>query len=400
VNLNLLSKEVQVFISNHAQARGSDLLLKGINLPNVSASEVVQQLESRQKLAPKAPVFTNTPNIYMPPKLSAEQASSQLLAEFKATLVNGSTCIDLTGGMGVDTYYLSQQFPQMHYCEIDEELAAITKHNFEQLGAQHIQTHQGNGIEILKNFKEEVDLAFLDPARRGNQGKKVFLLEQCTPNILEHWEMLLNKARVVMIKLSPMIDIHYLIKTLSHITDVCVVAEKNEVKEVLVVASKNAEITSVNIHATVLRKESDPTSFTYAFDSESALISISALPQGVPIYLYEPAAALLKAGGQDRYTQSHNLTKLDTHSHLYWSLNRIPEFIGRKYKVREVLKVDKKALKKALPEQKANIICRNFPLKPAEIAKKLGVKEGGDLFLLCTTIKGEGKRVILTELAN
>ncbi|MBX2844851.1 MAG: RsmD family RNA methyltransferase [Saprospiraceae bacterium] len=397
MNIELLREDVQAFIRAHERSDIPSLMLRGIDLPGVSAVELAGQIESRRKLAPKAPVFTATNNTYMPPKLAVEQATSQLLAEYKAQLVQGQSFIDLTGGMGVDSYFLSQQLPQGTYCEQNEELAQITAHNFQQLGAA-IKVITGNGMDYLQECDTEFDVVYVDPARRGGRGQKVFLLEDCQPNILLYWDLLLQKGKVVMIKLSPIIDIHYLINTLPGICDVCVVAEKNEVKEVLLFAfAGNKKVP--NIHAVILAEHQSPKSFTYAWDQEKPRPIIQALEPSATLYI--PAAPVLKAQAHDHIAEAFKLHKLHPNSHLYWkadtSTQPIADYLGKVLKLKAVVKIDKKELHRVMPQKKANIICKNFPLKPAEIAKKFGFKEGGDHFLIATTIEGIGKRFLIAE---
>ena len=77
--------------------------------------------------------MTNHENIYYPNKLNIEQTSSEPTANYKATLLEGNSLIDLTGGFGVDCYSFSKKFSQVTHCEISEELSKIVTHNYKKL---------------------------------------------------------------------------------------------------------------------------------------------------------------------------------------------------------------------------------------------------------------------------
>ena len=191
----------------------------------------LQQVEGRERTADKLPTFASIADWWYPVRLSCEQCSSELTATYKASLMtNGQKLMaDLTGGYGVDTYFLSERFEHTDYVEQNAELCRIAEHNFAN---KSIDIHNSTAEEFLASAGQ-YDLIFLDPARRDSHGGKVFRLEDCTPNVVELLPTLLSHSKRLMLKLSPMLDISQAVNTLSAVNwDIHIVAIKNEVKEV------------------------------------------------------------------------------------------------------------------------------------------------------------------------
>jgi len=144
---------------------------------------LAEQITSKKKCKNKLPTWFATENIYYPNKLNIEQTSSEITAEYKANLIKGETIIDITGGFGVDCFAFSKTHKQVTHCEINSDLSQIVSHNYKQLKINNITTIVGDGIDFIKNKNIKYDCIYIDPSRRDDLKKRVFLLEDCLPNL-------------------------------------------------------------------------------------------------------------------------------------------------------------------------------------------------------------------------
>ena len=377
MNTAILHTEVQQFITDNLKADITKLILKGSPFDDVSIQELANQIVAKQKSEHKLTSWFQTENIYYPSKINIEQTSSESTANYKSNLVTGTSIIDITGGFGIDCFYFSKHFKDVIHCEINEELSAIVTHNCKQLKITNITTFSGDAIDFLKNSKEKFDCIYIDPSRRDDIKGKVFLLEDCVPNVPENMDLLFTKSNQILIKTSPILDISSAINELKFVTEVHVVAINNEVKELLFLlekdSSKAIQIKTINIG----KNETQSFHFKY----KESLYSAYSEPLS---YLYEPNSAILKSGGFHQITNQLNIEKLHQHSHLYTS-KTLQNFPGRVFKIEHTLSYDKKKLKKLLPGNKANITIRNFPKTVAQIRKETKIKEGGTVFIFFTT---------------
>lgn len=377
MNKLILNTGVQDFINKNLLSDIMSVLLSKPIFEGIGQKELAEQIEAKKKCREKLPTWFNAPNIYYPNKLNIEQTSSELTAEYKSQLVHGKSLIDLTGGMGVDSYYFARKVLKVFHCEINLGLSTIASHNFKILGQKNITCIPEDGIDFLMRSDHNFDWAYIDPSRRSDKKGKVFLLEDCLPNVPGHLASIFKKTSNILLKTSPLLDIKMGVQALGFVKDIFVVAVQNDVKELLFVLEKGysgpIQITAANI------KPNKIDEFTFSLESEPLTSCNYALPS---IYLYEPNAAILKSGGFRSVAQAHGVQKLHVNSHLYSSENLV-EFPGRRFKIQQVLPYSKKTLK-TLSFSKANITIRNFPISVAEIRKKHKIKEGGDHYLFFT----------------
>jgi len=351
---------------------------------------LLKQISGRQTAKEKFPFFYIYDEIIYPVHLSLEQASSEATANYKASLIPEGcrTFVDLTGGMGVDFVVLSRRFTQSVYVEQDPELCRLASHNFATLGLRGIAI-ENTSSETFVERMPPVDMVFLDPSRRDDAGRKVVRIEDCSPDVSEIQNSLVAKAKLVVIKFSPMLDISLAVKSLKKVSAVHVVSVENECKELLFLLSSQAEDTVY--YAVNLNKGGKIETFHFTPEEEHSLEIPFA--KSVGKYLYEPNASILKAGAFKSVAQHFAVQKLHVNSHLYTSGNRIPAFPGRVFEVQDWFVPNKQNVKSLLSlTQKANIAVRNFPLSVAEIRKKTGLKEGGDVYLFATTV-ADGQKI-------
>lgn len=386
--MQILDAYIQKFINSHINSSASDLMLKASSYPEWDMKAIAQQLVGKQIAKKKLPTWFQNNEILYPVRLSMEQCSSETTAKYKTTIINSGRGIDLTGGFGVDTIFLSKQSESLIYCERNEDLASLVNHNFKALNQHNCEVHVGDGVEYLKNLKK-IDWIYVDPSRR-KESQRIYRLQDCEPNVIDLIGLFFDKAENVLIKTAPLLDIQQTLRDLKSVKEVHVIAVNNDCKEVLYLLEKDftgeTQIFCVNL------KKEHIEEFRFTLSEEREALNLYSEPLE---YIYEANVAIMKAGAFKSIASKHELYKLHKHSHLYTSQKLISEFPGRRFNVKEVLNPDKKSLTK-LPK-KANIACRNYPHKVDVLKKKLKINDGGNDYIFATTLKGEKLKLIVCE---
>jgi hypothetical protein len=389
LNFSLLTPEIQAFITQHLNSDISVLVLKGTSFTHVSTAELVTQIEAKRRCQFKLPTWFHTNAIYYPNKLNIEQTSSERTAAYKASLLSGSSIIDITGGFGVDCFYFSKHFNAVTHCETNSKLSQIVAYNYKQLQATSIAIHSGDGLDYLKATSKTFDWIYVDPSRRNAAKGKVFFLKDCLPDVPSHLDLLFSRAKHIMVKTAPLLDITAGIKELQHVKTLHIVALHNEVKELLWILEHNYKgpitVETVNL------KADGTTKFKFNLEDEKNSTANYSMPLN---YLYEPNAAILKSGAFNEIATQLQIDKLQQHSHLYTSTTLI-EFPGRRFKIEHVVPYNKKELKR-LGIKKANITTRNFPDSVQQLRKRYAIKDGGTVYLFFTTAFNGNKLVLVT----
>ena len=382
---------IQDFINKNLSSDLQKLILKGSPFKEVSIQEIATQIEGRKKIEKKLPTWFKTDGLIYPPKLNLEQSSSEITANYKTTLISGGDLIDLTGGFGIDAYYFAKKAAKVLHCELNEELSAIVQNNFKHLGISNVEFKIGDSLKVLQQIKK-VNTVYIDPSRRADLGK-VFLLKDCEPNVLLYQDLYITKADKVIIKAAPMLDISAALQELKLVSEIHIVSVNNECKELLFVIEKHTK-TEPDVFCALLNKDEK---CVYAFKySEEKSLKIT--PQSIKGYLYEPDAAILKAGFFKSLVQNFEVSKLHQHTHLYTSENMLPNFPGKIFKI--IKKTAFLNFKTDKYLSKANVVTRNFHLKPDEIKKKFKIKDGGNIYLFFCTDYNEQKMVIEVNRMN
>ncbi|HEX8562136.1 MAG TPA: class I SAM-dependent methyltransferase [Flavobacterium sp.] len=388
MDFDVLKPQVQQFIINNTGADVSKLALTKNPFPELDWQIILGQISARGKAKEKLPSWFLKAGILYPSRISVEQTSSETTAKYKSGLVSGKSLIDLTGGFGVDAYYFSKKIGLVAHCEQDELLSRIAHHNSIILGAQNIQFFSGDGTETLRQIGKKWDWIYLDPSRRNDAKGKVFMLNDCLPNVPALLSEYFHHADHLLVKTAPILDISAGLSELRNVKEIHVLAVDNEVKELLWTIEYGyngaAKITAVNI-------TKGRTSILTIADESSAEAFLE-----VPLqYLYEPNAAIMKAGGFNTVSQWFTLAKLHAHSHLYTAEEIIPDFPGRIFRIENSFAYNKARMKQFLQGKKANITTRNFPEKVDEIRKKWKMAEGGNTYCFFTTDLNDDKIVLI-----
>ena len=374
------------FIRQHAAEDVRQLAFLGKKNPEVDLAYALDQIAGRQKARTKIPSWAAIDGITYPPHLSMEQCSSEQTARYKAKIAGtGDRIVDLTAGFGVDMAFMAEGFSEAIHIEQMEQLCAISSANYEVLGLNHIKVVNGNGVDYLHQL-DHADMIFIDPARRDEHGARTYGIADCTPNVLEIIDEMLEKAPRVMIKLSPMLDWQKAATDVGRVSQVHIVSVANECKELLLVVerdSKPLQIFCVN----------DDQVFSYSSTDEIGNFT----PQtSEPQYLYEPNASVMKAGCFQLLSTRFGMSQPDKNSHLFLSDKPIADFPGRGFTIERTSTMNKKELKTALAGiSQANIATRNFPLSVAELRKRLKLKDGGDTYIFATTSAQKGHLLLV-----
>jgi 16S rRNA G966 N2-methylase RsmD len=389
---SLLRKEVQDFILSHEQDDEKKLILQHKTILGVPSSRIAAQITGRIKSKTKIPLYYNTPGIIYPPGINLEQISSERTAKYKAHIVKSlpgtkTTFADLTGGFGVDTFFLSNVFKTAVYVEPDAMLMTYAQHNHKTLGAINITYQSTTAEEFLNTTESTFDCIFIDPSRRSKANQKVFRLTDCEPDVCTLLPSILERTSYILLKTSPLLDIQNGIQELQFVKRVYVVSMDNECKELLFLCNKQfhnePEVIAIN-----LSRETQL--FQFKFSEEKECIASFSEPL---TYLYEPNASILKSGAFKLITKKYPVHKIHRNTHLYTSASLVNDFPGRIFKIVQVIKPDSKTMKEFFLEGKANVITRNYPLSTEALKKKLKLKDGGEQYLIA--FSGESKKYLV-----
>ena len=381
-----MNEATLAFIRSHANDDVRQLALQGKKNPEVEMTYALDQIAGRQKARVKIPSWAANDSIVYPSHLSMEQCSSEATARYKAQIAGkGKRIVDLTAGFGVDMAFMSVNFTEAVHVEQQAALCAISSANYTCLGLHHIHVVCNDGVAYLHQMAH-ADLIFIDPARRNEHGGRTYGISDCTPNVLEIIDEMLEKATRVIIKLSPMLDWQKAVSDVGNVSEVHIVSVGNECKELLLVVERktsNLKVFCVN----------DGQVFSYTSNDETG--SFCQAPSS-PQYLYEPNASVMKAGCFQLIAQRFGISQPDKNSHLFLSEQIIPDFPGRGFAIERICTMNKRELKTGLAGiTQANIAVRNFPLSVADLRKRLKLKDGGDVYIFATTSAEKGHLLLV-----
>lgn len=394
-----LSDREKSFISEHINANVQQLVLRHSATNTLNVKKLAVQIAARQRVRDKLPTWVANADIIFPLSVPVEQSSSEKTARHKARIVSEQNpapahLLDLTGGMGVDTWAFASLMNHVTYVERDPELAGLAAHNLPRLGATNVTVLKAQSDAVLDKLDTPADWIYLDPARRDDRGGRVVRLDDCEPNVVAWWSKIMAKTANLLLKTSPLIDIEATLRALPGIREVYVVAVQHEVKEVLFVAQKSPlAVEDVRVMAIDLTTAGEVEFAFWRSDERAVPVSFD----NPRAFIYEPNAAILKAGAFRVVAHQFGLAKLAAHCHLYTSDEWLANFPGRVFRLESVCKPTRTDLQKLVPDMKANLTVRNFPQTVDELRKKLGLKEGGETYIFATILQNGDKRLLITR---
>ncbi len=401
-----------LFIREHREEDVREVALLAAKRTDIDGRFVAEQIAGWQRARTKLPSWAATDGIIFPPQLAMEQCSSEQTARYKAALARRwlsqqtppaeielvaleRVMIDLTGGFGIDHAALAPLFTRTFFIEKQTNLCDIARHNFALLGLTQTEVRCGDCTELLPTLPPAA-LIYADPARRDAQGNRTYAITDCTPDIIALLPLLIRRAGIIMLKLSPMLDWHQTVTALNHaagaevVREVHIVAAANECKELLVVVgggSSHLMIYCVN----------DDEVFTYCPD-EGRGNAVPIVEGGERLegwWLFEPNAALMKAGCFGEVCRRYGLKAIAANSHLFVSDSPVADFPGRQFRISGMSSMNKKELRENFSGiTRANITTRNFPMSVADLRRRLHLADGGDTYIFATT-RSDGTKVLL-----
>lgn len=391
INPEILTAEFQHFMRSE---KAQELLAGGVfksPFNGVSPTELAIQIKGYRKALLKLSRLAAVKGIVYPAGIPMEQCSSEETAQYKAPIVPpGNRCADITGGFGSDTMALAGRFTRVDYFETNEDLASIAAHNFPIAGYKNISVHFGDGVRAISEANNSYDLIYADPARRDENASRVFSVTDCTPDISAVKDALLRKSPRLLVKLSPMLDITATLRLFPEATQVHVVSLKNEVKELLFLLERNPA-TPVTLYVADLYPGCGPRVFSCPLSEANTSITLS----DIRAYVYDPSAALRKAGLADAYCHSLGLEKIHPHTSLYTSDLLRDDFQGRVFRVCKL--TDSKNAGKDIPDGRASVIARNYPATAASLSKKYKLKDSDLYFLLAFRDREDKNTLVVVE---
>ncbi len=391
----LSDPDVQSFIQTHLTSDVKALALKKPPVETWPYTDILNQIKVRQKARDKAPEWCDVPFVLFPSDNLFQQASSEACARYKASLLRGKSCVDLTGGCGIDAWYVSEHFQVMNVVERDAQAYEILRHNFTVL--QNYYDHVSElkvSCDDAESFLHEigrVDVVMIDPQRRDSSRQGLYDFSACSPNVIEMLPALNAIAKRVLVKASPVLDIEKAMRDLGHVVEVHVVQWRGECKEVLYLLdfARVMNLEDIMICAVDLDDVGQSVKkFQYTISEERTAQTICDLPHK---YIYEPGPAFQKSGGFCSISKCYNVSKLHPHTHLYSANSIIDDFPGKRYELLSVLPVKRDAL----DVDRADIAIRNFPSTPEMLRKKLKLRDGGDHRIYATTLSDGSKKLLL-----
>ena len=423
-------KKLSEFVSEHISSDISRLIMNKAKWPEIDMSLAVACIESRRKLKGKIQEWYDNPDLIFPLKVSAEQCSSSATAAYKAGLAEKMACedgrrewrlADLTGGLGVDSWFFSKKASQILYNEMQKALCDAAAHNFDALGSENIRISNNMivpGSDIMSNASDDgmgispegllsgfrPDIVYMDPARRGEGGRKVFLIEECTPDVLTLKDEIFRICRHMLIKLSPMADITMACSRLGRTCrEVHVVSSGGECKELLIWMDREWD-DDYSIIATEVRNDGSGEAFTFCPSQEKeAQAETCAIIGEDGGYIFEPGKSLMKAGAFNIISNRLNVSKLGTSTHYYIAnenshVDDLRKY-GKVFRILTAISLDKRNMKSVAAEfPYAEVTARNIPMDTDTLRKKLGTKSGDRYHIFGLRSDKEGPVLIVTEV--
>lgn len=396
VQLPILPDEFWQFVETNRQVNPSTLRLKYHKDGRDWINAAITQIECMNKCKGKFGEFQ--PEL-MVSTVSLEQATSanvaRLHGELAKSLLGYSAnpqMLDMTCGMGIDLKAIVMANPSVTVigAEYIPELASVTAYNFADF--PNVEIINVNSVNWLNenNCDGLFDLIFVDPARRDDNGGKVFNIHHCQPDVVELMPMLQTRCRNLMIKLSPMLDVTQTLRDLPQTTDLYVVDDNGECREILVVISCVGEKSSLSPKIHVW---SNGLQFCFTAEEERGCELEFAHPTAGQ-WLYEPSPAMMKAAPFAIICTRYGLKKLHANTNLF--VGDAPKFDlpGRWHEIEHVLDYSSSVLKNLRKTiAQADVAVRNFPIKAEMLQTRLKIKSGGNHRIMgVTTCKGSDSK--------
>lgn len=375
-----LSKNVLNWLDENKNCDYRTLILKAGG--NEERRKAVVRQEARRRASLKLPKFAGNQDFVFPSVLSVEQSTNQQVALFHASMVKETdNIVDLTCGLGIDAMSMAAKAKSVTAIDMNAELVEALEHNCVVMGIDNITVVEADSMEWLGKSNCMFDLAFIDPYRRDERGKKVVRFSDCSPNIVSNLQLILLHCKKLIVKASPMHDISLALQELNgHAESVKIVGSQNECFELLLVLT-NDVVNDVTIESVTILPTGETHKISWIYGECYQTAKYTMPKPGDFVYELWPAA--MKGGAYDMIAELTGTSPISVSTHVFSSADSGSEFPGKKMKVLEVIPYGKSAIKFIKANYSyLNIATRNFPIPAAELEKRLGVKPGGNFRLL------------------
>ena len=403
----MLTPEELRLVAVNRGAEPSRIALSVKAAADVRPMVVAQQVDAYNRLVSKVPTWAKQDGLQFPFPVAIQQCSSEPLARFRQKIIEGESLADLTGGLGVDCYFMGRNMRRVVYVDAHPDAVEAVRHNYSVLGVSNTDFVNSTAEEYLKTWEEasvRFDNIFIDPSRRSSSGGRVFRLEDCSPDVTTIAPSMLRVADTVYIKLSPLLDISQVISQLPCVSDVYAIGHATECKDLLVVLKSGQDAHSEPIiHAQMLSDDGEPVSPISFCQSEekSAVARLADHLPSVGEKIFVPSPAVMKAAPFSLLTNIYDLVMLGSGTHIYLGQNDIADFPGRRFVIVGVFDLSKSSvgeLRKAYPT--AAVAVRNFPMSADVLRKKLKIGESSQNFLFgVSAASGKPQLIVCHKLS-
>lgn len=364
-------------------------------------SSAITQIECRQRFGKKlSQTLQAYPHLVFGNTLCGEQSTSDALARIHISLLPRDCPVaDLTAGLGIDAMHAASAGHQVTACERDQALANALRDNATGRDLKMLRVLHGDSVEMLRDGILHGEVAFIDPARRGDGGRRLFGLADCAPDVISMLGDFRRHFKMLIIKASPMIDIRGgMVEPLECVTDIYTIGTTTQCKELVAVCDLTKPKVAAGtqrIHALTLLADGEIADFTFTMSEESGPQPPLRTPEAGEI-IYEPYPSVMKSGGYRTLAHRYKTSKIAADTHLYVHTDIIPNFPGQAWKVLEVLPWQSKVLKRFKSRYpKISVAVRNFDIAAAALQSRLGVKEGDGRLKLMAATGADGSKVLL-----
>lgn len=391
------SDEERQLIKENRGKNPHDVALRLRKSDVVRPSFVAEQVDGWNRLAVKVPLWAEKEGLYFPFVVSLQQCSSESVARWRAQLVEGDSLLDLTGGLGVDCYFMGMVCKRVTYVDADGRAVLAAKHNYGILGANNTDFVCSRAEEYLESVRVEgqhYGTIFIDPSRRSQSGGRVFRISDCSPDVEKIAEGMLEVADTVIIKLSPLLDVSMLAAQLPKVSDVYAVGASGECKDIIVKLSNRINSIEPTLHAVSVDASGLGEDFKFTMAEEhNTTLEVSELVGG---YIFEPSPQLMKIGAFKLIGERYGAKALAKSTHIYTSDEDVNDFPGRRFKVVATYENSKKGIAALKHEiDGASVAVRNFPISAEALRAKLKVKENEKVFVYGVTMADGSQKLIL-----
>ena len=378
----MLTEEEIKAISKYIDSEPSEIALRLKTTGRIRPEVVATQVDCRRRLKEKVPAWATNERLYVPSVINVQQSTSQKVAEWRAKLVEGDTLVDLTGGLGVDCYFMSRGLKHAVHTEPNKILHEAVRRNLLELDVHNITAENTTAEDMLSEMRERVGTIYIDPSRRAVDGQRVFRLKDCTPDVTELAPEMTRKAEVVLIKLSTLLDIDQAVADVPNVTDVYVIETGNECKDLMLRLREGYKGEPI-IHAVRL-SDAGEEEFTYTKVEEHVATMTIAKDILAGQFLFEPSPALMKAGPYALISERFGISQMSLSTHLYISEIDRADFMGRRFKILDIYGTSKHELARlGRNHPRASIAVRNSKLTVQELRRRCKIGESDTTYIFC-----------------